>query len=44
MALQFKKLSAVADVDDVAVFDDVVFAFEVELADFLEMNFGFVGG
>ena len=34
------RLSAVADVDDVAVFDDVVFAFEQELAGFFEMDFG----
>ncbi len=29
-----------ADVDDVAIFDDVVFAFDVELAGFLELHFG----
>src|SRR5882724_11338333 len=32
--------AAVADVDDVAVLDDVLFAFDVELAGFLELHFG----
>src|SRR5882672_844145 len=32
--------AAVADVDDVAIFDDVLFAFDVELAGFLELHFG----
>src|SRR2546421_26254 len=35
-----RRLPAMADVDDVAVFDDVFFAFDVELAGFLELHFG----
>jgi hypothetical protein len=34
----FKRLPAVADVDDVAVFDDVVFAFEVNRT--AKINYG----
>src|ERR1700684_2591100 len=37
-------LSAMTDVDGVAIFDDVVFAFEVELAGFFELHFGGVAG
>lgn len=37
-------LSAVADVNDVAVFDDVLFAREHQLAGFLELHFGSMAG
>ena len=38
------RLPAVADVDDVAVFDDVVFAFEQEAAGLFEFHFSGVAG